>query len=55
MVSEENNYRYYSEETLLLVPVVKYYKQMGFSLEQMQNLVEGSTYQCLERSFSKQE
>ena len=51
MVSEENNYRYYSEETLLLVPVVKYYKQMGFSLEQMQNLVEGSTYQCLERSF----
>ena len=51
MVSEENNYRYYSEETLLLVPVVKYYKQMGFSLEQMQSLVEGSTYQCLERSF----
>ena len=29
----------------------RYYKQMGFSLEQMQSLVEGSTYQCLERSF----
>ena len=51
MCIRDSNYRYYSEETLLLVPVVKYYKQMGFSLEQMQSLVEGSTYQCLERSF----
>jgi len=44
VVSKETGYRYYSEATLLLVPVVKYYKQMGFKLEEMQDLVEGNTY-----------
>lgn len=50
-ISEENGYRYYSRETLLLVPVMKYYKQMGFKLEEMQELLGGNTYQFLQQNF----
>ena len=39
-ISEENNYRYYSKDTVLLVPVIKYYKQMGFKLEEMKTLLD---------------
>jgi len=51
VVSKENGYRYYSQKTLLLVPVVKYYKQMGFKLEEMQGAVEGNAYYYLEQDF----
>lgn len=51
MICKENSYRYYNKETLLTVPVVKYYKQMGFKLEEMQGLVEGNTYYYLEQNF----
>lgn len=50
-ISEENGYRYYSKKTLLLVPVMKYYKQMGFKLEEMQQMLGGSTYQFLQQNF----
>lgn len=30
-----SGYRYYSKNTLLSVPVIKYYKQSGFKLEEM--------------------
>lgn len=43
-ISKENNYRYYSRETLLFVPVIKYYKQMGFKLEEMKILMESDRY-----------
>ncbi|MDO4923734.1 MAG: MerR family transcriptional regulator [Peptococcaceae bacterium] len=39
-ISEENNYRYYSKDTVLFVPVIKYYKQMGFKLEEMKTLLD---------------
>ena len=51
MICKENSYRYYNKETLMTVPVVKYYKQMGFKLEEMQGLVEGNTYYYLEQNF----
>lgn len=50
-ISEENNYRYYSRETLLRVPVVKYFKQTGFRLEEMKELLEESSYVAHEKSF----
>lgn len=50
-ISEENNYRYYSKETLLFVPVIKYFKQMGFKLEEMRAFVEGNTYVAHEKGF----
>ncbi len=34
-----NNYRYYTHDTLLIIPVLKYYKQMGFSLSEMSELL----------------
>ena len=49
--SEENGYRYYSRKTLLTVPVLKYYKQMGFKLEEMQELLGGSTYHYVQQNF----
>lgn len=47
-----NNYRYYSNESLLAVPVIKYYKQMGFKLDEMRNFIEGNVYNALKRSFN---
>lgn len=52
---EGNNYRYYDKSALLLVPVIKYYKQMGFTLEEMSQFIEGDTpnvYQALKKSFT---
>ncbi len=51
VICKENGYRYYNRQTLLTVPVVKYYKQMGFKLEEMQGLVEGNTYYFLKQNF----
>lgn len=49
---ENNQYRFYSMPTLFSVPVIKYYKQMGFKLEEMRSLIEGTTYSILEKVFS---
>ena len=51
VVSEENNYRFYSKDTLLFVPVIKYYKQMGFKLEEMRDSIQGNSYIEHERRF----
>ncbi|MBU5483313.1 MerR family transcriptional regulator [Clostridium sp. MSJ-11] len=50
-VSDKNGYRYYSKKTLLSVPMIKYYKQSGFKLEEMKALLEGTTYSIFEKSF----
>ncbi|WP_375751026.1 MerR family transcriptional regulator [Vibrio sp. HN007] len=34
-----NNYRYYTDDSLFLIPIIKYYKQMGFTLEEMNPLI----------------
>ena len=48
-----NNYRYYSSDALLAVPVIKYYKQMGFKLEEMREFIEGNNvYRVVKRSFN---
>ncbi|UZP66769.1 MerR family transcriptional regulator [Desulfovibrio mangrovi] len=51
-----NNYRYYTYESLLAVPVIKYYKQMGFKLEEMRDFIEGKTtsnvYKAIKSSFT---
>ncbi len=49
-----NNYRYYTRESLLAVPVIKYYKQMGFKLEEMREFIEGdmaNVYRTIRNSF----
>lgn len=52
-VQEENNYRFYSQQTLLYIPVIKYYKQMGFKLEEMREVLEGNSYVVVERQFRR--
>lgn len=47
----ETGYRYYSRDTILSIPIVKYYKQMGFRLEEMQGLLNGENYYVVEDSF----
>lgn len=38
-VSDENGYRYYDKETLLLIPVIKYYRQVGLDLKRIKELI----------------
>ncbi len=52
-VSDENGYRYYSKKTLLSVPVIKYYKQSGFTLDEMRTFLEGTTYDSIHKSFGR--
>ncbi|WP_290920714.1 MerR family transcriptional regulator [Halodesulfovibrio sp.] len=46
-----NNYRYYSRASLLAVPVIKYYKQMGFKLSEMKEVIESGDYRTMRASF----
>lgn len=38
-VSDNNGYRYYDRATLLLIPVIKYYRQIGLDLKRIKELV----------------
>lgn len=49
----ENNYRFYSKETLAYIPVIKYYKQMGFSLEVIKELVDENSFVIHEKLFKE--
>ncbi len=46
-----NNYRYYSRDSLLTVPVIKYYKQMGFKLDEMRTLIPKGECQTIKQGF----
>lgn len=47
----ENGYRYYTEKTMNLIPVIKYYKQMGFKLQEMSNVQSASDFFYHETNF----
>ncbi len=44
--NEYNNYRVYSNEELLLIPLIKYYKQMGFTLKSIRKLINKDNSGC---------
>jgi len=49
-----NNYRYYNDDSLHLIPVIKYYKQMGFKLDEMTQLINDdcdNTYSVMQDVF----
>ncbi|MEG0297391.1 MAG: MerR family transcriptional regulator [Clostridium sp.] len=48
-ILNENGYRYYSKNNLLTIPIIKYYKQSGFKLEEIKSLNCG--YGEIEESF----
>jgi len=52
-VADESGYRYYSKKNLLSVPVIKYYKQSGFKLEEMRAFLQGTTYDFFDKSFRR--
>lgn len=52
-VVDDNGYRYYSKRNLLSVPIIKYYKQSGFKLEEMKEFLDGANYRILEKSFRR--
>ncbi|MGL4789778.1 MAG: MerR family transcriptional regulator [Anaerotignaceae bacterium] len=52
-VCDDNNYRFYSHSTLLSIPVIKYFKHMGFKLEDMKQLLESNDYEIPAIHFRK--
>lgn len=50
-VALESGYRYYSKKNLLSVPIIKYYKQSGFKLDEMKILLDGANYDFFDKSF----
>lgn len=38
LISTANGYRYYKKSTILMIPIIKYYKQMGFKLSEMEKV-----------------
>ncbi len=46
--NDGNNYRMYSHDDLLMVLILKYYKQMGFRLEEMKAFLAGGTEGSIE-------
>jgi DNA-binding transcriptional MerR regulator len=52
-VSDTTGYRYYTRDTLLAVPIVKYYKQMGFTLNEMIDTLESHSSVVQEELFNQ--
>ncbi|MDY2671153.1 MAG: MerR family transcriptional regulator [Anaerovoracaceae bacterium] len=52
-VSEETNYRFYSRRTLLMVPIIKYFKQMGFKLDEIKELFQDTSFMNYLNAFNK--
>lgn len=50
-VSPKNGYRYYSEDTVMMIPILKYYKQMGFRLQEMTGVSDTTDYFYHQRNF----
>lgn len=53
VVTKGTGYRYYSRHQLLCVPVLKYFKQLGFKLEEMHGLIEGNNYSFIKEVFTQ--
>ena len=49
----ENFYRYYEEETILRLTIIKYFKIIGFSLEEIKSQMDEPDIVEMIRSFDK--
>ena len=52
-VDEETGYRYYDNETLLLISILKYYRNCGFKLKEIQELLKRMDLNHLEPMFDR--
>ncbi|MDI4649082.1 MerR family transcriptional regulator [Cohnella hashimotonis] len=53
-ISPDNNYRYYSKEGMRKIPLIKYYKQLGFKLEDIGKMLERQNLDVLEDYMAKE-
>lgn len=52
-ILSSNGYRYYDKNNLYTIPVIKYYKQSGFKLEDIKELIYDSNYRYIEENFNE--
>jgi DNA-binding transcriptional MerR regulator len=51
-ICAETNYRYYSKEKILLILMIKYYKRLGFTLNEIKGLLPRSDLIELQKNFT---
>lgn len=49
---KENGYRYYTEDTILLISIIKYLQFMDFSLDEIRDFIFNADYDDVSRSFN---
>lgn len=52
-IIDENGYRYYSKNNILDIPIIKYYKQSGFKLDEIKSLLVNNPYYIYEKKFKE--
>lgn len=52
-ILNSNGYRYYDKNNLYTIPVIKYYKQSGFKLEDIKELICTCNYKHIEEKFDE--
>lgn len=50
-INEITGYRYYGKDTLLWIPILKFYKQYGFKLKEIRNLLNRNNLNELHATF----
>lgn len=53
-ISNESHYRYYSKQSALKIPLIKYYKQLGFKLDDIKELIDELDIGILSSFFKKE-
>jgi len=53
-ITPETNYRYYSMEGMRKVPLIKYYKQLGFKLDDIRHMLQRPNFDVLEDYMAKE-
>lgn len=51
-ISQTNGYRYYSNDILYFVPIIRYFKQMGFKLEEMKEFWTAARMMFVREGFA---
>lgn len=50
---KENGYRYYTEDTILLISIIKYLQFMDFSLDEIRDFIFNADYDDVSRTFNE--
>ncbi|EEB36249.1 transcriptional regulator, MerR family [Anaerococcus hydrogenalis DSM 7454] len=50
---KENGYRYYTEDTILLISIIKYLQFMNFSLDEIRDFIFNADYDDVSRTFNE--